>query len=117
MFSNRKILLKKWADERFPLGGVGDEKDAYRHIVWAALLARKLGEEKAKLFLEAHEKNPYQNRKFRNMDEANNVLGIKLSKSVAAIKEERFLKILDKKATQAIDKGAAYILYKKDSKK
>ncbi|MEQ1877593.1 MAG: hypothetical protein ABL958_13190 [Bdellovibrionia bacterium] len=35
-----------------------DESDAFRHFVWAGLLANEFGRERAKEFLDAHETDP-----------------------------------------------------------
>jgi len=47
-----------------------------RHFVWAALLTNRLGVEKTKKFLDAHENNPVQPSSEKAMDLANNRAGI-----------------------------------------
>jgi hypothetical protein len=59
----------------FPAQGLSDESDAFRHIIWAALLTKELGQSKAKEFLEAHEADPDQADNEREMDLHNNTRG------------------------------------------
>lgn len=42
---------------KFGRDGDGDESDAYRHFIWAALMSKELGPDTAKEFLDAHESN------------------------------------------------------------
>lgn len=63
-------------DKYFPGGRFNDESDAFRHFVWAGLLVKELGAERAQLYLDAHEKNPSQPPNERAMDLANNRGGI-----------------------------------------
>ncbi len=66
----------EWSSSRnFPDQGLNDESDAFRHFIWAGLLTKELGAEKAKEFLEAHEADPDQPQKERQMDLYNNGRG------------------------------------------
>ncbi len=74
------VFLQKtraeWSSSRhFPDQGLNDESDAFRHFIWAGLLTKKLGQERAKEFLDAHEANPLQSKEERNMDLHNNDRG------------------------------------------
>jgi hypothetical protein len=53
-----------------------DESDACRHFMWSALLQKQLGREFADQVLTAHEMNPEQPKVEKEMDFANNSLGI-----------------------------------------
>jgi len=53
-----------------------DESDAFRHFVWAGLLAKELGPDLAKQFLDAHEGAGRSNDPNRAMDLANNRAGL-----------------------------------------
>ncbi len=63
-------------DKYFPDGKFNDESDAFRHFVWACLLVKELGSERAQRYLDAHENNPTQPPDERAMDLANNRGGI-----------------------------------------
>lgn len=66
----------EWSTGRnFPEQGLNDESDAFRHFLWAGLLTKELGPEKAKEFLDAHEANPLQPDSERAMDQFNNEKG------------------------------------------
>ena len=56
--------------------GLNDESDAFRHFVWAALLTNELGQDKANLFLNAHENEDSQPLREKDMDIANNNMGV-----------------------------------------
>jgi hypothetical protein len=76
-----KVFIQKnraeWSSNRnFPEQGLNDEGDAFRHFIWAGLLTKELGTEKAKKFLDAHEASPLQSNSERNMDLFNNDKGI-----------------------------------------
>jgi len=51
------------------------EGDAFRHFIWAGLLTKELGTNKAKEFLNAHEENPLQSDSESTMDQFNNEKG------------------------------------------
>ena len=59
----------------FPNQDLNDESDAFRHFVWAGLLTKELGKQKAKEFLDAHEANPLQSDREKQMDTVNNERG------------------------------------------
>jgi len=71
----QKIRAEKSTNRNFPDQGINDESDAFRHFVWAGLLTKELGVSKAKLFLDAHESDPVQPKKERQMDIHNNNRG------------------------------------------
>lgn len=63
-------------DTKYFASGRNDESDACRHFIWAALLTQRLGSQKAKKILDAHEDNPAEPTAERAMDMANNRAGI-----------------------------------------
>ncbi|MFN8791851.1 MAG: DUF6973 domain-containing protein [Bdellovibrionales bacterium] len=65
-----------------------DESDACRHFMWAAIMTRSQGSEKAKRVLDAHENNPKEPLDQKSMDLANNRAGIFTSEKL--IKDERY---------------------------
>lgn len=77
----------EWSSSRnFPEQGINDEGDAFRHFIWAGLLTKELGSEKAKQFLDAHEANPLQSNSERNMDQFNNDKGISSAQNLISNK-------------------------------
>lgn len=48
------------SDSNFPMQGLNDEGDAFRHFVWAGLLTKELGKEQVSKFLDAQEDNRLQ---------------------------------------------------------
>jgi hypothetical protein len=66
-----KVFLQKNTAESetshyFPKGGFNDESDAFRHYIWAGLLTDKLGAERAKIYLDAHENDPAEPQRAAN---------------------------------------------------
>ena len=72
----KAFLAKQKAEsattKRFKRDDESDESDAFRHFVWAGLLAKELGPEMAKKFLDAHESNQGIDNAEKAMDLANN---------------------------------------------
>lgn len=62
-------------ERNFPNQDLNDESDAFRHFVWSGLLTKELGRKKAKEYLDAHEVNPLQSERERQMDTFNNERG------------------------------------------
>ncbi|PIT99833.1 MAG: hypothetical protein COT74_08590 [Bdellovibrionales bacterium CG10_big_fil_rev_8_21_14_0_10_45_34] len=62
-------------NRNFPNQDLNDESDAFRHFVWAGLLTKELGRQKAKEYLDAHETNPLQSNREKQMDIFNNERG------------------------------------------
>jgi hypothetical protein len=78
----------EWSSGRnFPEQGLNDEGDAFRHFLWAGLLTKELGSEKAKEFLNAHEANPLQLDSERDMDQYNNKKGISTAQDLISNKK------------------------------
>lgn len=71
----QKGVAEDSTDRNFPNQDLNDESDAFRHFVWAGLLTKELGRERANEFLEAHEANPLQSKSERQMDQFNNGRG------------------------------------------
>jgi hypothetical protein len=61
---------------------MNDESDAFRHFVWAGLLTKELGTERAKEFLDAHETNRLQGLAEKNMDVFNNQQGQQIAEQL-----------------------------------
>ena len=72
----QKTYAEMSSNKNFPTQKINDEGDAFRHFMWAGLLTKELGEEKAKSFLDAHEDNRLQPPEEKAMDFANNRAGI-----------------------------------------
>lgn len=72
----QKTRAELSSSRNFPVQGFSDESDALRHYVWAGLLTKELGAERAQLYLDAHEENRLQSPAERAMDLANNRGGI-----------------------------------------
>jgi hypothetical protein len=78
----------EWSSGRnFPEQGLSDEADAFRHFIWAGLLTKELGSEKAKQFLSAHEANPLQRDSERDMDQFNNEKGSSTAQNLISNKK------------------------------
>lgn len=95
---------EKITSRLFPKGFVDDESDAVRHFIWAGLLVRELGNDKAQMFLDAHEANARQTDEAKSMDIKNNLAGIH---------EAERLKKSGKLDAQSIEKTAVKFLMEK----
>ncbi|MBK9294446.1 MAG: hypothetical protein IPM57_08375 [Oligoflexia bacterium] len=101
----QKNTAEEITEEYFPNSTMDSEGDAFRHFVWAGLLVKELGRDKAQIYLDAHEENPRQTQVQKAMDLANNRAGIiealrlkeKDSLTLETIKEAAFDHIKDKK--------------------
>lgn len=71
----QKTRAELSSSRNFPDQNMNDESDAFRHFIWAGLLTKELGTEKAKEFLDAHEEDPEQPPSERAMDLHNNNKG------------------------------------------
>lgn len=83
----------------YPASRTNDESDACRHFQWAALMADDIGKVNAEKILTAHENNPREPTEEREMDLANNKLGLS---SYLALKKQGTLS--DKALTDAFKK-------------
>ncbi len=72
----QKTRAELSSSKNFPEQKINDEGDAFRHFMWAGLLTKELGEEKSKIYLDAHETNKLQTPEEKAMDLANNRAGI-----------------------------------------
>lgn len=96
-------------ERNFPDQNLNDESDAFRHFVWAGLLTKKLGREKASKFLEAHEADPDQPEIHRQMDVYNNSKGQSATESL--LKNKKWsLKNLESQALDALHKKELKVL-------
>lgn len=102
----QKQTAESSADKYFPDGKFNDESDAYRHYVWACLLVKELGSQRAQVYLDAHENNPRQPEVERAMDLANNRGGIL---GAQRLQSERQLDLTD------IERAAIRALREKNS--
>lgn len=78
-----KQKVDKLTVKIFKNPGRKDESDAFRHFVWSVLLAQDLGTTKAQIFLNAHEEDPTQSKKEKEMDLFNNEQGLTFFKAKA----------------------------------
>ena len=105
------IKVQKATENKFGDSARNDESDAFRHYVWAGLLTKSLGENKARLFLEAHEKRPSQPKEEFEMDTYNNNAGVESAKKL--IKKGKFSQEnLEKAAIKAIKSGKLKVIDK-----
>ncbi len=108
----QKGLAEDSTDRNFPDQNLNDESDAFRHFIWAGLLTKELGRQKAKEYLEAHETDPDQPKIERRMDTFNNGKGQSAAESLIQNKnwslrklESQVLKSLQAKELEVIKPG------------
>lgn len=82
------IVAEQRGESAYPKSKPNGESDALRHFAWAALLTRDIGEDKAYIFLHAHETTLGQSPAEKSMDDFNNKQGI--SSANALLKNSRF---------------------------
>jgi hypothetical protein len=80
-------VANKMTDKAMKRNLPGDESDAFRHFVWAALMTRDLGAEIARKFLDAYESDEPSSSPDRAMDLANNQAGIDAAKKLVQEKK------------------------------
>lgn len=91
------------SNKNFPEQGLNDEGDAFRHFLWAGLLAKEPGEEIALKFLNAHENNRLQPSEEKRMDSLSNQSGIDAARDL--IKENKFnIENLEQKSLDSLRK-------------
>lgn len=71
----QKTRAEASSARNFPEQALNDESDAFRHFLLAGLLTRELGAARAEEFLDAHEEDPAQPEREREMDNHNNERG------------------------------------------
>lgn len=97
----QKNIAEESTERNFPDGDLNDESDAFRHFIWAGLLFKELGLEKAKQFLDAHENDPKQPPSEKAMDLANNRDGLLVAQKL--IKNNKLdLKTLEREALKEL---------------
>jgi len=74
-----KLRAEELTFKIFQRESTNDESDAFRHFVWAGLLVTNLNEERAKLFLAAHEQDPTAKKNESEMDSRNNQQGFEFA--------------------------------------
>lgn len=95
--------------EQFKRDAEGDESDAYRHFVWAGLLAKELGSDLAKVFLDAHEAGQSKDSAERAMDLANNRAGLLAAERLR--KNQTLDEVhIEKEALRALKDGTLIVL-------
>jgi hypothetical protein len=72
----QKEIAELATEKIFKRDAQKDESDAFRYFLWAGLLSKELGPDKAKLFLDAHESAGRADDPDRAMDLANNRAGL-----------------------------------------
>ncbi len=90
-------------------GGVDRDntvENAYKHAMWNAVMTDKIGEEKAKLFADAHEDVNWNEPLSMNMDFHNNALGRKIAIEYAG----QGYDVFSQKILEAIANGEAEVL-------
>lgn len=93
----------------FKRNGHNDESDAFRHFMWSGIVTQKIGEDRAKLFLEAHEQDPNQPAAEGKMDSYNNGQGMNEAKRLQ--KENTFSsENLEKAALKALRDGKLKVI-------
>jgi hypothetical protein len=108
--------LTQEAEDLYPSGtGIGDEADAWRHLVWTAEMTRKYGKNIARGVSDWHElpitaflqgASLLQTPEEKQMDLFNNALGIEIGQSSQSLDE------IKQKATEAIRSNRAKLLDK-----
>lgn len=108
---SRRAILSTW--KHFSRNSDGDESDAFRHFLWAGLLVRQLGDERAGEFLSAHEQVPpngkLTDRISSEMDQWNNAEGMKVAKALLE-RGEFSLSRVEKEAYEAITQDRLKVL-------
>lgn len=94
----QKARAEMSSTRNFPVQGFNDESDAFRHYIWAGLLVKEIGAERAQLYLNAHEENRLQRLPERDMDVANNQIGILAAQKLMAENKKFDLKLLEQSA-------------------
>lgn len=94
----QKTRAELSASRNFPAQGFNDESDAFRHYVWAGLLTKEIGAERAQMYLDAHEENRLQPAAERAMDLANNRGGILAAQKLIKVNPSFDLKTLEQSA-------------------
>lgn len=111
--SLKVFLAKNSAEEEaqslFPKSRTNDESDAFRHFVWAGLLVKSVGTEKAQVYLDAHETNPDQPASEKAMDLANNRMGILEAQKLQS-KENLNLRSLEQSAIKSLKEKKLSVL-------
>ena len=105
-------IAEKEEDIRFPQSKKNGSGDAFRHFVWAGLLARDIHEDLAREFLTAHENDPRLPIIEINMDKFNNESGITTAKTILKQKGYFDNQELFDVAQEMIDKDQLYVLNK-----
>jgi hypothetical protein len=105
-----KISAERATTRIFGTNGWNDEGDAFRHFMWASLTTLKIGPDKARLFLENHERRPGQSKAEAEMDSHNNEQGVtaatQLQKEKSASQEtleKQGLKLLQDRKLKVIN--------------
>ncbi len=80
----QKTRAEMSSSRNFPSQRFNDEGDAFRHFIWAGLLAKELGTKRAKPYLDAHESDPAQPLGERSMDDFNNKAGQNSAEKLSA---------------------------------
>lgn len=100
----------------FKTTGKNDESDAFRHFVWSALITQDLGEKDAKMFLNAHEIEPGQSSKEKEMDLKNNEYGVEYILSRKTIGKPIEIKDIEVEALLRLRSGQLVVIEKKFEK-
>lgn len=80
----------------YPRSGTNDESDACRHYIWSLLLSKEFGAKTAREVLNAHENNPKQDLKEKEMDLKNNEQGLSDFQKNPKISSDKFIDLYKK---------------------
>jgi hypothetical protein len=79
------LKAEQIAEEEFPNSKPNGASDALRHFVWSGFLVRDIGEDRAIIYLKAHESTPGQSPAEFEMDSFNNNQGVIAAKDLISI--------------------------------
>jgi len=97
-----KQEVDRLTDRIFQKKNKNDESDAFRHFVWSTLIAKSIGIEKAKVFLDAHEEDSTQTQNEKQMDLENNRQGLEYFKSTMSSGKAIELDQIEKEALKRL---------------
>lgn len=92
-------------------GGTDGHADAFRHAYWNALMTQRYGEEWAREFATAHERNPSSNHIPVGMDLHNNEVGRSIAQANPDASPEQLANLVE----QAVKDGKMVVIDKNDT--
>jgi hypothetical protein len=109
------VFFSKTSAERatarlFGTNGWNDEGDAFRHFMWASLTTLKIGPDKARLFLENHERRPGQSKAEAEMDSHNNEQGVVTATQLQKTKTTSSQETLERQGLKLLEDGKLKVI-------